>query len=475
MPLGDSITFGVGSSTGSSYRAVLWDLLTDAGRALDFVGTQRSGQLPDPDNEGHSGWIISQIAGIADSVLASYHPNLVTLHIGTNDMNRDIDVGNAPARLGSLIDQILTDEPDATVLVATLVPSLDGPTEQRIVQYNQQIPSVVAQRANQGKHVRVVDMSAVTTADLSDTLHPNDNGYQKMAVAFDQGVEAALAAGWVQPPVTTGGSCTDASNGWRGIGQIATGVGAPSSQVQFADFNGDGKADYLVVGDNGTVHAWLNNGAAAGGGWIDAGQVASGTGAPGSEVYLADFDGDRRADYLVLAPNGALSLWTNSGGDGAGGWIGRGQVATGVGAPASEIRFADLDGDHRVDYLVLAANGSINAWTNNGGDGAGGWIGRGEIATGTGAPASEVQLANFTCDGRADYLVVAPSNGAVDAWINNNAATTSSWTGRGQVASGVAPGSEVRFADIDGDGRDDYLVVAANGAVTAWLNLGGDP
>jgi len=27
---------------------------------------------------------------------------------------------------------------------------------------------------------------------------------------------------------------------------------------------------------------------------------------------------------------------------------------------------------------------------------------------------------------------------------------------------------------IDGDGRDDYLVLAANGAVTAWINHGGD-
>ena len=40
MPLGDSITFGVGSSTGSSYRLALWNLL--AGQSLDFVGTCRS-------------------------------------------------------------------------------------------------------------------------------------------------------------------------------------------------------------------------------------------------------------------------------------------------------------------------------------------------------------------------------------------------------------------------------------------------
>jgi lysophospholipase L1-like esterase len=476
MPLGDSITFGVGSSTGSSYRAVLWNLL--AGNTVDFVGTQRSGQLPDLDNEGHSGWIISQIAGIADSVLATYRPNLVTLHIGTNDVNRNIDVANAPARLGALIDQILTDAPDATVLVATLVPSTDPGTEARIIAYNRAIPGLVTQRQAQGKHVRLVDMSAVTTADLSDTLHPNDNGYAKMANAFFTGIQQSLAAGWIKNPVAVGPTCTDATGGWAGRGQIAAGVGAPSSQVQFADFNGDGRDDYLVVAANGAVHAWINNGGDGAGGWIDGGQVAGGTGAPASSVIrFADLDGDGRADYLVLATNGAVTAWINNGGDGGGGWIGRGQIATGTGAPGSQVRFADVDGDRKADYLVLADNGSMTAWINNNAASGGGWVARGLVASGTGAPASEVQLANFNCDGRIDYLVVAPGNGALDAWANNDAVNGGGggWIAHGQVATGTgAPGSQVRFADIDGDGRDDYLVVAANGAVTAWINHGGD-
>jgi hypothetical protein len=33
----------------------------------------------------------------------------------------------------------------------------------------------------------------------------------------------------------------------------------------------------------------------------------------------------------------------------------------------------------------------------------------------------------------------------------------------------------VRFAKINGDGRADYLVVADNGALTCFLNNGGDP
>src|SRR4051794_23956151 len=67
MPLGDSITWGVGSSSGNSYRGFLWNRLAAEGHTLDFVGSGRSGTMSDPDNEGHSGWRIDQIAGIADS------------------------------------------------------------------------------------------------------------------------------------------------------------------------------------------------------------------------------------------------------------------------------------------------------------------------------------------------------------------------------------------------------------------------
>jgi hypothetical protein len=43
-------------------------------------------------------------------------------------------------------------------------------------------------------------MSSLTTADLADTLHPNDAGYQKMADAFHRGIQAAGGAGWPRNP-----------------------------------------------------------------------------------------------------------------------------------------------------------------------------------------------------------------------------------------------------------------------------------
>ncbi|MGW5611684.1 ricin-type beta-trefoil lectin domain protein [Streptomyces sp. NPDC003753] len=203
MPLGDSITWGVGSSTGNGYRGPLWNELAADGHPLDFVGTGRNGSMSDPDNEGHSGYRIDQIAALADASLTRYRPNVVTLHIGTNDLQGASEVDTAIARLRSLVNQITADVPDATVLVASLVVSTSASEEQYRGAYNQAVPRIVSDAQAAGKHVAYVDMSSLTTADLADPLHPNDAGYQKMADAFHRGIQAADSAGWLRNPAPT--------------------------------------------------------------------------------------------------------------------------------------------------------------------------------------------------------------------------------------------------------------------------------
>ena len=55
MPLGDSITYGVGSSALDSYRGALFWRLAQAGVAVDYVGSMRSGRLPRPGQRGPQG------------------------------------------------------------------------------------------------------------------------------------------------------------------------------------------------------------------------------------------------------------------------------------------------------------------------------------------------------------------------------------------------------------------------------------
>ncbi|MET7351718.1 ricin-type beta-trefoil lectin domain protein [Streptomyces mirabilis] len=252
MPLGDSITWGVGSPSGNSYRDLLGSQLAAEGHTVDFVGSGRNGTMSDPDNEGHSGWRIDQIAGIADSVLARYRPNVVTLEIGTNDLNGNYQIPTAPDRLRALIDQITRDAPDATVLVGTVIVSTSDTEEANRPAFNAKLPGIVQDEQNAGKHVRLVDMSALTSADLSDSLHPHDSGFRKMADAFNAAVQAADAAGWIKPPVSVGGEVRSAIAGK--CLDVNGGSSANGTAVQIWSCNGADAQQWSARSD-GTLRA----------------------------------------------------------------------------------------------------------------------------------------------------------------------------------------------------------------------------
>ncbi len=255
MPLGDSITWGTESTTQNGYRGPLSIALSSQVAAQDFVGTQINGTMSDPDNEGHPGYKISDIAALTNASLNTYKPNVVLLDAGINDLGQNYQISTAPSRLASLIDQILAAEPDATVLVAQLIINADPTLESERETFNSQLPAIVQARASAGKHVALVDMSALTTADLSGTLHPNDTGYQLMANAWDASIQQAIANRWVADPVSGSAS--------RPTGAISSGV--PGMCLD--DFGDSGTADTKadVYGCNPTpAQQWnVNNGSIA--------------------------------------------------------------------------------------------------------------------------------------------------------------------------------------------------------------------
>ena len=138
---------------------------------------------------------------------------------------------NAPSRLGSLIDQIVTACPDAAMLVAKIISSSDAPTQSRIVTYDAAIDGVVASRTNVGKHVAVVDMSQIISDnDRYDKIHPNDEGYRLMANAWYVAIAQANTNGWINNPVavTSGGDSHQVCAlkvTWFQDNQIADGAG----------------------------------------------------------------------------------------------------------------------------------------------------------------------------------------------------------------------------------------------------------
>jgi hypothetical protein len=212
LPFGDSITDGIPFEAGG-YRVEIFHQAVSGAQRITFVGTLANGPAnvdgrPFPrSHEGHSGFTIDNapavgrqgISPLADGVIAMFHPNIVLLMIGTNDIDQNFDVANAPTRLGALIDRITNDAPDALLVVARLTPTGTDSENVKVQAYNAAIPGLVAPRVAAGKHIAVVDMYAAFTANanfktalLSDNLHPNDAGYALMGDTWYAAIRGVL-------------------------------------------------------------------------------------------------------------------------------------------------------------------------------------------------------------------------------------------------------------------------------------------
>src|SRR5690606_1673657 len=146
MPLGDSITWG-GSGTASDseklrfvgYRLPLRAALLARGFQLDYVGTLASGigtpLADDPQHEGHGGWSADQLVfgpppfpdtgtGTLSDWLEQTRPDVILLHIGTNDLNSGGDPAAEAQDVRPILETINDWEADnwpVQVLVARII------------------------------------------------------------------------------------------------------------------------------------------------------------------------------------------------------------------------------------------------------------------------------------------------------------------------------------------------------------------
>ncbi|KAL8858124.1 MAG: hypothetical protein Q9178_005301 [Gyalolechia marmorata] len=286
---------------------------------------------------------------------------------------------------------------------------------------------------------------------------------------------------------------------WDGPHDVAPGApGAKATNVLFADVNG--RPDYLVKNSNGGLDAYLNIGQRKtidgdgradylqwasdnkGGltgylnyrtekegqpGWASTrgmGSVAGGTGRSSTWSKLADFNGDAsetmlavvtrlmvqqgKADYAILGDKGELDVYIN-----------KGTADTSV--IGDSVRLADLNGDGLDDYVVLGANAGVRLYTNNGLQSDGqhwNWVPINnfeEIATGAGAKREMIHFADMDGDGMQDFNIVEPKSGAIVLYKNGGQQPDGKWTwipalGGKPIATGLGPGELIRLADLDG-------------------------
>ena len=227
---------------------------------------------------------------------------------------------------------------------------------------------------------------------------------------------------------------------------LANGAG---TWVAVGDFNGDGKADFVVA--NSGVSVWLGNGD----GTFRA-PVNSAGGASPIALATGDFNGDGLLDVAAVYVNGGVAILL---GNGDGTFQAAVNYAAGSGPAA--VAVADFNGDGAAD-LAVANAGGVSVLLGNG-DGT--FQAAVNYAAGSGPAA--VAAGDFIGNGKADLAVVNATDGTLSVLLGNGDGTF-------QPAVSYAVGANpqaVALGDLNGDGRPD-LVVANNAANSVSVLLG---
>jgi acyl-CoA thioesterase I len=193
MPLGDSITEAAAGH--NSYRRDLFFNLTGAGCQIDFVGSQTgvygapsapNGDF-DQNHEGHWGWRIDQIASQVEHYVAVASPDIVLIHLGSNDIFQGEHPANVAEELNDLIDRIRQTRPYTTIILAKLIPSFYR--SEGINALNAMIDSVVSNRPSFYPPIIVVDQASwYQLSDNYDGVHPAPSGEAKLAARWSEAI-----------------------------------------------------------------------------------------------------------------------------------------------------------------------------------------------------------------------------------------------------------------------------------------------
>jgi hypothetical protein len=216
MPLGDSITWddriGDTRTDGEkvAYRYRIWQLLTNAGYEINFVGSENTGYdifpgpEPDSENEGHPGWTDDQIANEVYQFLVDNPADIILLHIGTNSVDPD------PGGVEEILNEIDQYEADSGTKIFVILARIINRASYSATTtaFNDNVEDMAYWRVNGpenpaypdniifGVDVDMEDGAGIVydiqDGDMYDLWHPNETGYSKMANVWYSGLMEIL-------------------------------------------------------------------------------------------------------------------------------------------------------------------------------------------------------------------------------------------------------------------------------------------
>jgi acyl-CoA thioesterase-1 len=187
MPLGASSTLGKGSPETAGYRGPLQGLLARHGIEVDLVGSRSDGpdSVPDRDHEGHSGITLEAMAPRVAGWVRQARPDIILLHNGTNDLLLGASAEEAAGHLDDTLEAIVKVFAAHVIVAGVWAPLPDHERDRE--EFERLSAVVVAGFWERGHSMRFVDATDLLTPDeLGDGLHPNADGYRRIAEMWER-------------------------------------------------------------------------------------------------------------------------------------------------------------------------------------------------------------------------------------------------------------------------------------------------
>ncbi len=198
MFVGNSITKGGGLDGG--FRREIYHKFLESKIWVDFVGRFQDGNFPDAEHEGISGQRADEVLANINTILATNPPDIVVLHIGTNDINQNQSPSATVDEVSSILDEIIRFGQDQQRIIPTVLAKIvarePGTSRAQATQtYNMLLEEMANRRIQAGDPIHLVDLETLLNHpdDYYDELHPNCLGHQKMATPLYQGIQEVIS------------------------------------------------------------------------------------------------------------------------------------------------------------------------------------------------------------------------------------------------------------------------------------------
>ncbi|KAJ5161963.1 carbohydrate esterase family 3 protein [Penicillium capsulatum] len=164
MPLGGSVTRGVGSSDHNGYRKSLLESLQAHGFDV-MMGRY------------HRGLRIDEIETKARRSVETWSPDVFTVNAASNDCLQSFKIDQAGQRMQNLLENLWLTAPHSTVLLSTLIVSADRDVNALVLRVNEHLRDLAARKIAQQQKIILVDLctsEGPSVEGLVDGIHPDD-------------------------------------------------------------------------------------------------------------------------------------------------------------------------------------------------------------------------------------------------------------------------------------------------------------